>query len=387
MSSLREWLAEELSQLQQDLDVETYTEHLLSLLSALDKEDQEEGIVDFLSAVAEAVPHDQLTALAHRIIQKGTDLAQTNPTPTSTPVLTTPTPAPAPARTKDSKKRGGVKGRPFIAEESVVFQEPEGEEDDLLGGGNIDQGSSLDLLCSIFPAMERAQLKEQLQQAGFDLKLTVARLIESLQGEQEEAQGLQEALYDEQTSAEGVSQEALHTPPGDSRRQVPSSSSSSSSSKPPVCRHFLAGTCFRADCWYSHEVQTTVCSFWLRGTCVKGERCEFLHNFDPATIPEPRSEGDQKLNPQSTGPAFEAREAEFPGLPGVTPRTQQDKRTPLQVTSPLWGKLDTAGVLRLSNLMEEFFWVSKNSVRDIFLASSSMEDARSSHNPPPSIFL
>ena len=63
-----------------------------------------------------------------------------------------------------------------------------------------------------------------------------------------------------------------------------------------VCRYFVAGECLRADCRYrsvishnssyssvdnnySHDLERALCRFWLRGTCAKGEQCEFLHHL------------------------------------------------------------------------------------------------------------
>lgn len=46
-----------------------------------------------------------------------------------------------------------------------------------------------------------------------------------------------------------------------------------------VCRYFLAGECMRADCRFSHDLDRALCRFWLRGTCAKGETCEFLHHL------------------------------------------------------------------------------------------------------------
>jgi cleavage and polyadenylation specificity factor subunit 4 len=28
-----------------------------------------------------------------------------------------------------------------------------------------------------------------------------------------------------------------------------------------------------------------VCTYWLRGLCMKGDSCGFLHRFDPARMP------------------------------------------------------------------------------------------------------
>ncbi|KAJ3031418.1 UNVERIFIED_CONTAM: hypothetical protein HDU68_004108, partial [Siphonaria sp. JEL0065] len=33
-----------------------------------------------------------------------------------------------------------------------------------------------------------------------------------------------------------------------------------------------------SDCWYSHDVSTTVCKYFLQGYCVKGNDCPFLHD-------------------------------------------------------------------------------------------------------------
>ncbi|KAE9393464.1 hypothetical protein BT96DRAFT_924018 [Gymnopus androsaceus JB14] len=46
-----------------------------------------------------------------------------------------------------------------------------------------------------------------------------------------------------------------------------------------VCRYFVAGECLRADCRFSHDLERALCRFWLRGTCAKGESCEFLHHL------------------------------------------------------------------------------------------------------------
>ncbi|KAJ3291423.1 hypothetical protein HDU79_002419 [Rhizoclosmatium sp. JEL0117] len=44
-----------------------------------------------------------------------------------------------------------------------------------------------------------------------------------------------------------------------------------------LCRHLLAGGCYRSDCWFSHDLSTTVCKFHLSGFCRKGDECPFLH--------------------------------------------------------------------------------------------------------------
>ncbi|KAJ3136180.1 hypothetical protein HK100_001954 [Physocladia obscura] len=50
--------------------------------------------------------------------------------------------------------------------------------------------------------------------------------------------------------------------------------------KPEICRHLLAGGCYRSDCWFSHDVSNTTCKFFLSGGCNKGSDCPFLHSED-----------------------------------------------------------------------------------------------------------
>ena len=46
-----------------------------------------------------------------------------------------------------------------------------------------------------------------------------------------------------------------------------------------VCRFFLStGQCLRADCRYSHDLGTTICKYWLMGSCLAGKTCIFSHD-------------------------------------------------------------------------------------------------------------
>jgi hypothetical protein len=44
-----------------------------------------------------------------------------------------------------------------------------------------------------------------------------------------------------------------------------------------VCRHFMMGSCYRSDCWFSHDPDALICKFFLKGVCYKGDDCEFSH--------------------------------------------------------------------------------------------------------------
>lgn len=48
-----------------------------------------------------------------------------------------------------------------------------------------------------------------------------------------------------------------------------------------LCSFFIKnGSCLRADCKFSHDVDSRVCSFWLKGNCLAGDKCMFKHEFD-----------------------------------------------------------------------------------------------------------
>jgi len=53
-----------------------------------------------------------------------------------------------------------------------------------------------------------------------------------------------------------------------------------------LCSFFIKnGTCLRADCKFSHDIDSRVCSFWLKGNCLAGESCLFKHGFDLSNAP------------------------------------------------------------------------------------------------------
>ncbi|KAI8329280.1 hypothetical protein EDC96DRAFT_529519 [Choanephora cucurbitarum] len=66
----------------------------------------------------------------------------------------------------------------------------------------------------------------------------------------------------------------------------------------PVCRHFLAGECYRKDCWFAHDLQEKVCKFWLQGGCLKGDSCEFSHRIDIQEVANKISIPDNKPKPK-----------------------------------------------------------------------------------------
>lgn len=67
-------------------------------------------------------------------------------------------------------------------------------------------------------------------------------------------------------------------PPTPSMLLAPGASGDDDDGGARVCRHFLAGGCFRADCAFSHDVRGVACRFWASPAgCEAGADCAFLH--------------------------------------------------------------------------------------------------------------
>ncbi|KAF9548562.1 hypothetical protein EC957_006116 [Mortierella hygrophila] len=64
-----------------------------------------------------------------------------------------------------------------------------------------------------------------------------------------------------------------------------------------TCRHFLQGNCFRRDCWFSHDLDSMICKFWLKGQCLKGDTCEFNHHLETSRSFDPPAPVPKQLPP------------------------------------------------------------------------------------------
>jgi hypothetical protein len=55
-------------------------------------------------------------------------------------------------------------------------------------------------------------------------------------------------------------------------------------SRKPCVYMLNEGRCARADCRFVHDLKTIMCKYWLEGECIKGENCEFSHEFIEETV-------------------------------------------------------------------------------------------------------
>ncbi|KAG0297607.1 hypothetical protein BGZ98_000549 [Dissophora globulifera] len=124
---------------------------------------------------------------------------------------------------------------------------------------NLDQDMTpLEMLVQIIRDVSPEKIEKTFERCGYDFERTL------------------EALMALRTSSSTLSPDTEISVPfmGDIRSTL-------------TCRHFIQGNCFRKDCWYSHDLDSMVCKFWLKGQCLKGETCEFNHFIDTSRVVEP----------------------------------------------------------------------------------------------------
>ncbi|KAH9072184.1 hypothetical protein EDB83DRAFT_2361696 [Lactarius deliciosus] len=209
-----------------------------------------------------------------------------------------------------------------LSPDTYMSKEPEGA--DMLTDGM----TPFDVLASVFGAsLAPSELEEALAANGYDFERSMAWLIE--RASPQHGHGSQHARSQNLGNRISLVSRDATSPPGFVRggRAGFGPPNAGSIRSPPkfingrpvqtgtrVCRYFLAGECLRADCRFSHEIERALCRFWLRGTCAKGEVCEFLHHIpadvDVAGITAAMGRADLNENPAPGAPTLD----EFPAL-------------------------------------------------------------------------
>ncbi|KAL0146265.1 hypothetical protein V8B55DRAFT_1321814 [Mucor lusitanicus] len=176
---------------------------------------------------------------------------------------------------------------------------------------NVEEDmSTLQMMQTIFSDLSDAELIETLEKFDYD----VDRSIESLLTQKMS----NKAAAEEAEAAEAaIAAVAATSVKSNKAASVPSKSATTNTlentpKKRQVCRHFLAGECYRKDCWFVHDLQEKVCKFWyvLQGSCLKGDSCEFSHHIDiqevasKMTLPEPPKKKEPVKYNQGDYPAL-----------------------------------------------------------------------------------
>lgn len=123
---------------------------------------------------------------------------------------------------------------------------------------NVEEDmSTLQMMQTIFSDLSDAELIETLEKFDYD----VDRSIESLLTQKMSNKAAEEAA---EAAAAAVAATSVKSTKAVS---LPSKSSTTNTlentpKKRQVCRHFLAGECYRKDCWFVHDLQEKVCKFW-----------------------------------------------------------------------------------------------------------------------------
>jgi hypothetical protein len=123
----------------------------------------------------------------------------------------------------------------------------------------------------------------------------------------------------------------------------------------PVCRHYLAGGCWRADCAFAHDVTGTVCRFWLQGRCARGDACVFRHGPPQMEGAANAATEDDEEEEEEEEPRLDDGTA-FPAL-GDTPRTRPAAPLPYALVG------------RVARLSAQYPQVPVTVVRDLLLAA------------------
>lgn len=126
---------------------------------------------------------------------------------------------------------------------------------------NVEEDmSTLQMMQTIFSDLSDAELIETLEKFDYD----VDRSIESLLTQKMS----NKAAAEEAEAAEAaIAAVAATSVKSNKAASVPSKSATTNTlentpKKRQVCRHFLAGECYRKDCWFVHDLQEKVCKFW-----------------------------------------------------------------------------------------------------------------------------
>lgn len=176
-----------------------------------------------------------------------------------------------------------------------------GDDSSLLyGGGPTQNMSPHDMLRSVLgEGRSDEQIDQALESCAYDLGATLQLLME-----QQQQHNMNQLCVATETTIIGKST----TPILDKARPITPRNGI-------VCRFFLStGQCLRADCRFSHDLGTTICKYWLMGSCLAGETCIFSH--DPTMSVSKMTLGSDSQTSTPPPSQFQFQDpSSFPSLP------------------------------------------------------------------------
>lgn len=114
--------------------------------------------------------------------------------------------------------------------------------------------------------------------------------------------------------------------------------------QPTICKHFVAGECYRSECFYSHDLEGHVCSFWAAGGCLRGSDCWFAHPSDEQVLKMHKERFPAKHVDASSPQAVQKKDYSPPTAPPLAPET----------VLTLGQKLKLASLLKLFPKLPEY---------------------------------
>ena len=108
-------------------------------------------------------------------------------------------------------------------------------------------------------------------------------------------------------------------------------------SRKPCVYMLNEGRCMRADCRFAHDLKQITCKYWLDGECLKGDNCEFSHEYIEETPHKVLLTfgGGKKAAKANSLPKqeFKLDSEEFPALGGAPKKCALIETTPKQAGS------------------------------------------------------
>jgi len=136
---------------------------------------------------------------------------------------------------------------------------------------NVEEDmSTLQMMQTIFSDLSDAELIETLEKFDYDVDRSIESLLTQKMSSKAAAAAAAAAVAEEVAAAEAVvaatsvnSTKAASLP----SKLATTNTLENTPKKRQVCRHFLAGECYRKDCWFVHDLQEKVCKFWYVFHC------------------------------------------------------------------------------------------------------------------------